>query len=309
MTTTLSIPTDLYERHQRRLHRLACHKRRTLGLAQWLAEQGLLTPRLARLAQCQSWLVFRYEPEAARIRLSQTMSCDLPLLCPLCAIRRAARAGAGYQQRALTLLATAPDLRLFYAVLTIQNQADLAERFEHLQHQARLLLTRRQAAASAQRGHPRLAYACATSLAAVIAGAYSFEVKRGRNSGLWHPHLNLLLLAPQPIDEHALTAEWHALTGDSYIVYCQPRPPDTGTFVEIFKYALKFADLSYADTFWVYQTLHGRKLMGSFGAFRGLRLPPEAAPPVSAYRELFYRYCAGEYCLAAEPETQRIERS
>lgn len=139
-------------------------------------------------------------------------------------------------------------------------------------------------AALAHRGHTRLAYACQTSLAPASAGAYSFEVKRGRHSGLWHPHLNLLLLAPHAIDEHALAAEWHALTGDSYIVYCQPRPPDTGTFVEIFKYALKFADLSYADTYLVYQTLRGRKLLGSFGALRGLRLPEEAAPPVSVYR-------------------------
>jgi len=302
MTATLSIPAELYERHRGRLHRLACHKRRTLGLARWLAEQGLLTPRLARLAQCQSWVVFRYEPEGARIRLCRTVSCDLPLLCPLCAIRRAARAGAGYQQRTWTLLAAEPGLRLFYAVLTLHNQADLAERFEHLQRQARRLLSRRRAAVSARGGHPRLAYACQTSLAAAVAGAYSFEVKRGRHSGLWHPHLNLLLLASHPLDEQALAAEWHALTGDSYIVYCQPRPADTGTFVEIFKYALKFADLSYADTFLVYQTLHGRKLMGSFGAFRDLHLPAEATPPVSASRELFYRYFDGEYRPTTQPE-------
>lgn len=297
-----SAPSDVYERHQRRLHRLACHKRRTLGLARWLSSQGLLTPRLSRLAQCQSWMVFRYYPEAESIRLCRTVSCDLPLLCPMCAIRRAARAGSAYQQRVSAQLAADPSLILSYAVLTIQNQDQLSERFEHLQHHARLLIGHRRAAASAQRGHRRLAYAEQSCLAQTIAGAYSFEVKRGRHSGLWHPHLNLLLLSHHAVDPRALSAEWQALTEDSFIVYCQPRPPDPRTFVEIFKYALKFSDLSYADTFHVYQTLTGRKLMGSFGAFRGLKVAKRETPHEAMYCELFYRYLEGEYQVQAERE-------
>ncbi len=300
--TLTSVPSDVFARHERRLYRLACHKRRTLGLYGWLSSQGLLTPRLARLAECQSWMEFRYYPEADSIRLRRTVSCDLPLLCPLCAIRRAARAGSAYQQRVLALLAADPSLRLSYAVLTIQNQADLPERFEHLQHHARLLIAHRQAALSAQRGHARLAYAQHSCLAQTVAGAYSFEVKRGLNSGLWHPHLNLLLLSHQAIDPCALSTEWQALTQDSFIVYCQPRPPDTRTFVEIFKYALKFSDLSYADTFHVYQTLTRRKLMGSFGAFRGLKVAQRETPHEATYRELFYRYLEGEYQVQAERE-------
>jgi len=220
-----TITPEIWERHNQRLYRLACHKRRTLGLAQWLAEQGLLTPRLARLRQCQSWMVFRYYPVSDCIRMLRTVSCDLPLLCPLCAIRRAARTSYAYQKRVCALLANDPSLTLSYAVLTIQNQADLSERFQHLQSHARLLIARRRAAHSSLRGHAQFAYAHASSFAPVIAGAYSFEVKRGLNSGLWHPHLNLLLLSKQRIDSQRLAAEWQSLTQDSYIVYCQPRAP------------------------------------------------------------------------------------
>jgi hypothetical protein len=225
MSSSTTPTPEVLERHNQRLYRLACHKRRTLGLAHWLAKQGLLTPRLARLQQCQSWMVFRYYPVSDCIRMLRTVSCDLPLLCPLCAIRRAARTGYAYQQRVCALLAKDPSLILSYAVLTIRNQADLSERFQHLQSHARLLIARRRASCSALRGHAQFAYAHNSCFVPVTAGAYSFEVKRGRNSGLWHPHLNLLLLSRHPIDSDHLTAEWQSLTQDSYITYCQPRPP------------------------------------------------------------------------------------
>src|SRR5437667_232970 len=83
---------------------------RTQELAQWLPAQGLLTPRLARLPHCRSWMIFRHYPELDLIRLANTRSCDLSLLCPLCAIRRAARASSAYQQRVQALLARNPGL-------------------------------------------------------------------------------------------------------------------------------------------------------------------------------------------------------
>lgn len=242
------IPPETLAQHQRRLFRLACHQRRIQRLARWLNANGLLTPRLARLRDCHAWMVFHYDPQSQHFALAQTRSCDLTLLCPLCAIRRAAHACYTYQYRAGDVLAAYPSLLLSYAVLTIHNRDDLAERFEHLQRHARLLLARRRAADFARRGHHRFRYADRSCLAHVTGGAYSFEVKRGANSGLWHPHLNLLLLSPEPIDEARLSAEWRGLTRDSHNVYCRPRANDPGTFVEIFKYALKFSDLSPQDT-------------------------------------------------------------
>src|SRR5438132_10807357 len=114
MDLTLA-PSDAVDKHHRRLFRLASHKRRTQELAQWLSAQGLLTPRLARLPHCRSWMIFRHYPELDLIRLANTRSCDLSLLCPLCAIRRAARASSAYQQRVRALLARNPGLTLSYA--------------------------------------------------------------------------------------------------------------------------------------------------------------------------------------------------
>lgn len=299
MTSSADIPATVWEAHHHRLRRLACHKQYTQELVQWLINQGVRFPAIERLHHCHTQLYFVYDPTQARLRLSHTYACHLPLLCPLCAIRRAAHAGESYQHRTQTLFAQHPEAILSYAVFTIQNQANLAERFAHLQHHARILLARRRAAASARRGHRQFQYATPSSFAPVLAGAYSFEVKRGANSGLWHPHLNLLLLSSQVIEPQQLSAEWLALTHDSSVVYCQPRPADPSTFVEIFKYALKFSDLSYADTWHVYQTLRGRKLLGSVGAFRGLPLASPEAPVVRASAELLYHYGNGAYRLIA----------
>lgn len=302
MTTRTSIPAAVWANHTNRLRRLACHKQYTQGLVSWLLAHGIRPPFLDRLSHCHTQLRFVYDPEQSHLRLSHTYACNRPLLCPLCAIRRAVHAGAVYQQHTQTLLDSQSDLILSYAVLTIQNQADLRERFDHLQHAARLLIARRQAAQSASRGHRQFQYARTSAFASVVAGAYSFEIKRGANSGLWHPHLNLLLLSSFPIPPAHLTAEWHTLTQDSSVTYCQPRPSDPGTFVEIFKYALKFADLSYADTWEVYRTVAGRKLLGSFGAFRGLPRPSLKTPallPSPTSPELTYQYADGEYHLNA----------
>lgn len=298
--TSPTIPSEVLAEHGQRLFRFACHKRRTQHLLRWLADHGLLSDQLARLRNCRAWMTFLYEADQQRFRLAQTRSCDLPLLCPLCAIRRAARACHAYQHRAQTLLTAAPHLILSYAVLTIHNRDDLRERFEHLHGHARQLLARRRLAAFARRGHRRFAYAGRCCLAPVTGGAYSFEVKRGAGSGLWHPHLNLLLLSAEPIDERRLQAEWQALTHDSHIVYCRPRAAEPGTFVEIFKYALKFSTLSPADTYHVFRTLTGRRLLGSFGAFRGIPVPVRDGVAEAPYRALLYRYEQGEYRLRSD---------
>jgi hypothetical protein len=47
-----------------------------------------------------------------------------------------------------------------------------------------------------------------------------------------------------------------------------------GAFLEVFKYALKFADLADPDRLHAYKTLKGKRLQGSFGNLRGLDVEP-----------------------------------
>lgn len=64
-------------------------------------------------------------------------------------------------------------LRPFLVTLTVKNGDDLAERFKHLHGAQRELWKRRQ------RGRGSV-------LDGVVGAVWSYEVKRGDNSGQWH---------------------------------------------------------------------------------------------------------------------------
>lgn len=74
-----------------------------------------------------------------------------------------------------------------------------------------------------------------------------------------------------------------------------------GGFLEVFKYAVKFADQEPADTVHAFQVLKGRRLLDSAGAFRGVEVPQELTDePLDGlpYVELFYRFLGAGYGLS-----------
>ena len=109
-----------------------------------------------------------------------------------------------------------------------------------------------------------------------MAGAvWSYEGKRGNGSGLWHPHLHMVVLSEHSPDKFSLSAEWENITGDSKIVDVRPISQDdpASGFIEVFKYAVKFSDQPETDTVSAYQVLKGRRLLDCSGCFRGVVIP------------------------------------
>jgi len=79
-------------------------------------------------------------------------------------------------------------------------------------------------------------------------------------------------------------------------------------FVEVFKYALKFSDLSPQENLAAYLTLKGRRLTGSFGLFWGVEVPENMTDDLLddlPYIEFFYRYGKGGYSLTRTREGPR----
>ena len=167
--------------------------------------------------------------------------------------------------------------------LTVKDGPDLAERFTHL-HKAQRELWKRK-----QRGRGSV-------LDGVVGAVWSYEIKRGQGSGLWHPHLHMIALAETPPDAFALSKEWHSITRDSRIVDVRPidqLDPASG-FIEVFKYAVKFSDQSEADTVHGWQVLQGKRLLASAGCFRGVAVPDELDDALDLpFVTLFYRYLRG----------------
>lgn len=282
-------------KHEKRLNRLSSHKKRTRNLSSYLKEQDKIDSSFfQRLHSCYDYLLFKDYVNLKKVKIGATHSCQVHLLCPMCAIVRAAKQVQLYENKYQELKRKHPRLSMYYVVLTIKNGEDLSERYEHLQKSLKKLTDRRRQALLAKNGNKSSAYALNSCFANVLAGAYSIEVKRGENSKEWHPHANLLLLTEDVIYESEIKSEWKSITKDSQIAYCSVKDDDDKTvFVEIFKYALKFSEMAFDDNFLAWETLRGRRLMGSFGAFRGLEVPKDDTSislSDEPYLELFYKY-------------------
>lgn len=267
----------------KRVDRYGTAKQKALDVAEYMAHKTPHQAMAKKVAGCGEYLAFRHYYTINEVRLHGAVLCRKHLLCPLCAIRRGAKALKAYLDRWEVIRAEKPSLRPFLVTLTVKDGPDLSERFAHL-HKAQRELWKRK-----QRGRGSV-------LSGVSGAVWSYEVKRGKGSGEWHPHLHMIALAEHAPDQRELSREWHSITGDSYIVDVRPidqADPASG-FVEVFKYAVKFSDQDEADTVSAWEVLRGKRLLASAGAFRGVVIPDELDDTLDLpYVTLFYRYLRG----------------
>lgn len=218
----------------------------------------------ATMRSCGDYLVFRDYYTVGKVRLHAAQFCKKHILCPFCAIRRGSKMVTAYLERLASILADAPNLKAYLVTATVKNGPDLGERFQHL-------------SSSVQKLHKDRFRGRGREVTKAAGAVWSYEFKRGKNSGLWHPHMHSIWLCEDPPDQHKLRNEWHHITGDSMIVDVTPfhdQQDVIGGFLEVFKYAVKFGDdLSLDDNWHAYETLVGKRLIASFGAFRAVEIP------------------------------------
>jgi hypothetical protein len=111
----------------------------------------------------------------------------------------------------------------------------------------------------------------------VQGGAAFCEIKLSDRDGLWHVHLHILAnMAIWP--QRDLSAEWHAVTGDSYIVDIRHIQDTHEAAAYVAKYVSKPADayiVSHPDKLdEMIVSLRGRRLCLTFGSWRGIKLSP-----------------------------------
>jgi hypothetical protein len=274
-----------------KIDRYSKAKSGALQVAEFIAANPKHQKLAERVQSCGDYLVFRHYYTVDQVKLHGASLCMKHLLCPLCAIRRGAKALKAYLDRWECLHTTKPSLKPFLVTLTVKDGEDLGERFAHL-HKAQRELWKQK-----QRGR-------GSSLDGVAGAVWSYEVKRGEGSGLWHPHLHMIALAENIPDQVQLSAEWKNITGDSHVVDVRPisqEDPVSG-FIEVFKYAVKFSEQSPADTFHAWETLAGKRLIASSGCFRGVEVPegllddPEELEGLP-FVTMFYRFLKVGYSL------------
>lgn len=254
-----------------------------------LPEAAAARRAAGRLDRCGEYLLFRHYWTVDQVRLHQAEFCKQHLLCQLCAIRRAAKQTSAYLARFEQIRGAHPNLIPAFMTYTVRNGPDLGERMDHLRKGLRTLSERRRDIRKGNRG---------SSEFGAVAGAVGTLEVTNRGKG-WHPHAHMLVMLDRYVDQKALSAEWHSITGDSFVVgitRLDPLADPIEAFVEVFKYALKFGDLSPAQIWHAARTLRGQRLLFSLGCFRGVDVPDELTDePLDGlpFVELFYRYLEG----------------
>ena len=262
------------------------------------------TKTAASLASCGNYLHFREYFTVGKVRLHNATFCKQHLVCPLCAIRRGAKALGAYLTRWQVIQQERPELRPYLLTLTVKNGPDLEERQAHLTRSLKRLMHHRRDFNAGTRGAPY------TELCKAQGAVYTLELTNKGNG--WHPHCHMIVLASSQPSQSDLSAEWLRITGDSMIVDCRPITGDPSEgFMEVFKYAVKFSDLTLEDNWHAAQILKGKRLLNSFGLFRGVEIPDSFLDePLDElpYWDRFYRYLGAEYQFTGEAPKSRENR-
>ena len=296
-----------FESLQSRLQRYGAGKKRALDMSKYIMEntkskwddrkRNTETGKLAtKIGNCADFLIFKRYFTVDEVRLHAANFCKKHLLCPFCAMRRGAKYLQVYKQRLDVVLQESPKLRAFMVTLTVKDGENLLERFTHLRKALKKYQEQRR---NALKGQKQVEYAKA------LGGVLSIEIKRGKGSGLWHPHVHMIWLCNEPPLASQLSKEWLELTGDSYIVDVREFYGESVVdgFLEVFKYALKFSDMELADNWEAFQTLKAKRLVDNFGLFRGIQVPDDLTDDDidDEYILLLYRFVRGSgYNFAAQ---------
>lgn len=281
---------DELEKHPARIKRYSDARKRALEILAYLEQVSHLGEERALLRDCGNYLLFRQYYTVGKVRLAAMRSCRKPLLCPLCAIRRGAKALKAYLDRFRTIVAENGALVPYLVTFTVANGADLGERMGHLHRSLQRLHGRRREFLA---GSKRAVW---TEAVKAMGAVWSYEVtNRGKG---WHPHAHAIWLCETPPERWALVDEWKGITGDSCVLDVRPmdQADPAKDFCEVFKYTMKFSELALSDLVQAYRTLRGKRLIGSFGCFRGVQVPDELTDELLddlPYIELLYRYRAG----------------
>lgn len=293
------ITVDSNAKHRARITRFGHLRQQSKDMSNWLYAQNdeclsldtpmgdLMAKRFIHFANtlsgCANYLLFKHYYTLDKYKLAGLKTCKKHMLCPFCSAIRASKQATAYHDKMVHILKDNPKLKPVFLTLTVKNGDDLKERFNHLKDSFKTLQTARRKWLKRGNGHNELCKAHGI--------VFAYEITN--NGKGWHPHLHMILLVDDWIDRDKLSDQWLAITGDSYIVdvrRVKPSKVETDAidvaknkedysegFMEVFKYAMKFTELTHYQIWIAHETLSptGRltRLQGSIGLFRGVEVP------------------------------------
>lgn len=210
-----------------------------------------------RMLDCASWLKFGDFFEQKETHLLDARFCGRAALCEPCARRRAGQVGVTYLPKFQAALEAKEGRIMALVTFTIQHVEELRLGLELIRDSWRGGRDR------AKRYRNRPDRNSPTEFAKMAGGTAALEVVRSKTKPRthWHPHLHVLAVLDDYIDQKALSEEWRQLTGGSYIVDIRRVKPgeELEGIREALKYPVKFSELRPIDC------------VRAYFAFRGVR--------------------------------------
>lgn len=111
-------------------------------------------------------------------------------------------------------------------------------------------------------------------------GVWFFQVKKSDNDGRWHPHLHLLTDG-RFIEHERICQIWKEVTHGSSVVDLKAVKDPKKAAEYVARYAsapCRLSDLSESDAVEVVDSLHGRRICGTWGNGRDIKLAPSKCP-------------------------------
>ena len=261
-----------------------------------------------RLRCCGSDAWFRRWVETGTVDLIRVDWCNKRIVCANCEKARTARTLANWVPKIRETLKLNAEYVPCLITLTVKDGEHILERIQHISDALGRLRKKKK---NANRGTG------VVGQFQMIEGAvWHLEVKRGRNSGLWHPHFHGICLRHRdtPFDLSAMRAEWNKATGgDSWNIDVQLTTfaremissgldagavdelhPELlmGDLCEVLKYVTKPGE-SPVDMVDVYKAVYGKRLVRTWGLLYGLtpqEADNDAITNYGAYVDFVYRF-------------------
>ena len=177
----------------------------------------------------------------------------------------------------------------------------------------------------------------------VLGCVATMEIKRGKRSRLWHPHLHVLVArascnclqgrrlgdggatcphgkiwCPHALNQCCVSEAWREITGDSYVVdvravYADEYGGMAGAVCEVVKYCTKLTEVSArerddgeSDVLELHRAIRCRRLLTTVGVFRGLREPDQSEGLLDDPESLPCRFCGGQWATVTGVWDERL---
>lgn len=227
----------------------------------WPAQFVSARVSLDRCADVQVWQYFLDESNP---HLHRAWLCGQPKLCPLCAKILSVRRFYNVQE---WLSSRCPESGSLYNVtLTVRDGESLNETRERL-HFLRLKIV------EIRKLYKIGKYQNYSELMKFSGYFLKEEIKRGKDSGLYHPHFHGLFYSSQRVDYEAFRQEINSLDGDNHSnKITLMRRDDVKGILEAVKYVHKFSsDPAFICDIWdIFKSTYHQRIFFKYGSFIGL---------------------------------------